>query len=63
VDDHLSLGPLLAALPVRERRIITLRFYGQMTQTQIAAEVELSHMHVSRVRQRSLDRLPAALPG
>jgi RNA polymerase sigma-B factor len=63
VDDHLSLGPLLAALPVRERPIITLRFYGQMTQTEIAAEVGLSQMHVSRVLQRSLDRLRAALPG
>jgi RNA polymerase sigma-B factor len=63
VDDHLWLRPLFAALPLRERRILTMRFYGQMSQTRIAAEVGLSQMHVSRLLRQSLARLRAAMPG
>jgi RNA polymerase sigma-B factor len=59
VDDHLTLRPLLAALPLRERRILTLRFYGHMTQTQIAAELGVSQMHVSRLLKQTLTRLRA----
>lgn len=63
VDDRLSLQPFLAALPLRERRILTMRFYRQMSQTRIAAEVGLSQMHVSRLLRRSLAQLRAAMPG
>lgn len=62
IDDHLSLWPLLAALPPRERRILTMRFFGQMTQTRIAVEVGLSQMHVSRLLRQSLAQLRAAMP-
>lgn len=62
VDDHVSLQPLLAALPLRERRILSMRFDGQMTQTHIAAEVGLSQMHVSRILKQSLAQLRAGLP-
>jgi RNA polymerase sigma-B factor len=61
VDDHLSLQPHLARLPPRERRIIILRFYDQMNQTQIAAEIGVSQMHVSRLLRRSLARLRTAM--
>ena len=37
VEHRESLAPLLAALPERERRILLLRFFGGMTQTEIAA--------------------------
>jgi RNA polymerase sigma-B factor len=63
VDDHLWLRPLFAALPLRERRILTMRFYGQMSQTRIAAEVGLSQMHVSRLLRQSLARLRAEMRG
>jgi RNA polymerase sigma-B factor len=63
VDDRQLLRPLLAALPPRDRRILALRFYGQTSQTGIAAEVGLSQMHVSRLLRRSLARLRAGLPG
>jgi RNA polymerase sigma-B factor len=59
VDDRLALGPLVAALPVRERRILTLRFYEQMTQARIAAEVGISQMHVSRLLRKALTELRA----
>ena len=52
-----SLRPLLATLAPRERRIVMLRFFRQMTQTQIAADLGMSQMHVSRLLARSLATL------
>jgi RNA polymerase sigma-B factor len=48
------LRPLLAQLPERERRVLGLRFFGNMTQTQIAERVGISQMHVSRLLSQSL---------
>ncbi|WP_189193122.1 SigB/SigF/SigG family RNA polymerase sigma factor [Micromonospora fulviviridis] len=61
VADRLTLRPLLAALPPRERRILTMRFYGDLTQAQIATRVGLSQMHVSRLLKRSLTQLRAGM--
>jgi RNA polymerase sigma-B factor len=61
VDARESLAPLLNALPERERRILTMRFYGGMTQTQIAHVVGISQMHVSRLLSQTLARLRTAL--
>lgn len=52
-----ALRPLLARLPERERRVLMLRFFGGLTQTQIAAEVGLSQMHVSRLLAKTLRTL------
>ena len=41
-------------LPRRERRVLLLRFYGNMTQTQVADELHCSQMHVSRLQARAL---------
>ncbi|MEV0398317.1 SigB/SigF/SigG family RNA polymerase sigma factor [Polymorphospora rubra] len=60
-DDHLTLRPLFAALPARERRILTMRFYGDLTQAQIATRVGLSQMHVSRLLKRTLAQLRAGM--
>nr|WP_219632973.1 SigB/SigF/SigG family RNA polymerase sigma factor [Haloechinothrix aidingensis] len=57
VEYHESLQPLLRVLPQRERRILALRFFENLTQTQIAERVGLSQMHVSRLLSRSLARL------
>jgi len=54
---RMDLGPALAALDERERRILTLRFYGNQTQTQIAEQVGISQMHVSRLITRALGKL------
>jgi RNA polymerase sigma-B factor len=56
-----ALHPALAALPERERTIVILRFYGNLTQTQIAERVHLSQMHVSRLLAASLMTLRKAL--
>lgn len=57
VEHREALAPLLAALPDRERRILLLRFFGGLTQTEIGAQVGLSQMHVSRLLARTLSRL------
>ena len=54
VDDRETLRPLLAQLAPRERTILALRFFHQRTQLQIAQQVGLSQMHVSRLLSRIL---------
>jgi RNA polymerase sigma-B factor len=61
VDNRESVKPLLATLPERERKILTMRFFGDMTQSQIAAELGISQMHVSRLLSQTLGNLRAAL--
>jgi len=57
VEYRESLKPLLEQLPPREKKIILLRFFGNMTQSQIAQEVGISQMHVSRLLARTLAQL------
>jgi RNA polymerase sigma-B factor len=57
VEDHHALGPLVEALPERERSILMMRFYGNMTQTQIGARLGISQMHVSRLLAQTLTGL------
>jgi RNA polymerase sigma-B factor len=56
-----SLGPALDTLSPREQHIIILRFFGNLTQTQIAHHVGISQMHVSRLLARSLANLRGQL--
>jgi RNA polymerase sigma-B factor len=44
-------------LSPRERRVLALRFVNDMTQTQIAQEIGVSQMQVSRILRRALNRL------
>ncbi len=57
VEYREALGPLLDELPARERTIVLLRFFGNLTQTQIADRVGISQMHVSRLLAQTLERL------
>ncbi|MCO1658407.1 RNA polymerase sigma factor SigF [Pseudonocardia humida] len=57
VEYREALGPLLDDLPARERNIVLLRFFGNLTQTQIADRVGISQMHVSRLLSQTLERL------
>jgi RNA polymerase sigma-B factor len=61
VEYRESLKPLLERLPPREKRILLLRFFGNMTQSQIAAELGISQMHVSRLLARTLAQLRRGL--
>ncbi|WP_445183469.1 SigB/SigF/SigG family RNA polymerase sigma factor [Pseudonocardia sp. Cha107L01] len=57
VEYHEALVPLLRKLPDRERTILMLRFFGNMTQSQIAARIGISQMHVSRLLSQTLAHL------
>ncbi|MFR9803983.1 SigB/SigF/SigG family RNA polymerase sigma factor [Pseudonocardia sp. RS010] len=61
VDHRQALRPVLGELAERERTIVMLRFFGNMTQTQIAEQVGISQMHVSRLLAQTLDRLRSRL--
>ena len=63
VDTHDALGSALARLPERDRRVLQLRFCGNMSQAQIAARIGVSQMHVSRLLNRTLFRLREDLVG
>jgi RNA polymerase sigma-B factor len=57
VEIHQTLGPLLETLPARERTILVLRFFENMTQSKIAAQLGISQMHVSRLLTQTLATL------
>jgi RNA polymerase sigma-B factor len=57
MEDRTVLAPGFAQLDKRERTILYLRFFEGLTQSQIAARVGISQMHVSRLIRRSLERL------
>ncbi|MBB2990285.1 RNA polymerase sigma-B factor [Mycolicibacterium iranicum] len=57
VIDVQTVQPLLAALPERDRLVLRLRFFEDKTQTQIAEEIGVSQMHVSRLLTRALATL------
>ena len=55
-----ALADGLADLPARERAILHMRFHEDMTQSEIAARIGISQMHVSRLIRRSLEALRAS---
>ena len=61
VEYRESLKPMLEQLAPREKTILLLRFFKNMTQSEIAAEVGISQMHVSRLLARTLARLREGL--
>ena len=50
-------------LPRREQRILTMRFYGNLTQSEIGERLGISQMHVSRLLARALGYLREQLLG
>jgi len=70
-DTRVILHRLLAELPSRERRIVYLRFFSDLTQSEIAEQVRVSQVHVSRLLRATLETLrqgleaaqPARCPG
>jgi RNA polymerase sigma-B factor len=61
VEYRESLKPMLEQLPAREKKILMLRFFKNMTQSEIAAEIGISQMHVSRLLARTLAQLREGL--
>ncbi len=56
-EDRAVLAPGFKVLDERERKILHLRFFSGLTQSQIAAEIGISQMHVSRLIRRSLQKI------
>ncbi|HKA27458.1 MAG TPA: sigma-70 family RNA polymerase sigma factor, partial [Gaiellaceae bacterium] len=56
-EDRAILEPGFRVLDDRERTILHLRFFKGLTQSQIAQQVGISQMHVSRLIRRSLDKI------
>jgi RNA polymerase sigma-B factor len=61
VDDSITVADLLLRLPARERTMLMMRFHGNHTQADIAAELGISQMHVSRTLTRTLAWLREAM--
>ncbi|MGH3332005.1 MAG: RNA polymerase sigma factor SigF [Nocardioidaceae bacterium] len=57
IENRESIKPLLEQLDPREKHILTLRFFRGMTQSQIATEIGVSQMHVSRLLNKTLAQL------
>ena len=57
VDTGLVVPELLDGLPEQERVVVSLRFYGELSQSQIAEQIGVSQMQVSRLLRRALARL------
>jgi RNA polymerase sigma-B factor len=60
-EDLLALPQLIAALPEPDRTVVILRFFHDLGQDTIAAEIGYSQMHVSRLLRRALASLHAQL--
>ena len=57
VEHRVALSPLIAKLPERQQKILHLRFFEGLTQSEIASQLGISQMHVSRLLARSLAQL------
>jgi RNA polymerase sigma-B factor len=56
-EDRAILAPGFKVLDERERKILQLRFFEGLTQSQIAQQIGISQMHVSRLIRRSLEKI------
>jgi RNA polymerase sigma-B factor len=57
LDDWATIAPAVRELSDRDRRVLYLRFFRDMTQSEIAEEIGISQMHVSRILNRTIERL------
>jgi RNA polymerase sigma-B factor len=57
VELDVTLSSVLGRIPARERQILRMRYMDDLTQTEIAEQVGISQMQVSRLLRRSLDQL------
>lgn len=56
-DNALTVAPLLRELSPRDRKVLHMRFFENRTQSQIAAELNVSQMQISRILTRTLSTL------
>jgi RNA polymerase sigma-B factor len=63
VERWSAIAPAIKDLPERERRVLYLRFFAGMTQSEIAEDIGVSQMHVSRILSHTLELLRATATG
>ena len=63
VDSRLTLAKLLRDLPDDERKLILRRYFQSHTQTEIARDMGISQVQVSRIERRAVEHLRALLSG
>jgi RNA polymerase sigma-B factor len=61
LDEWESIAPAIRDLPERERRVLYLRFFSGLTQSEIAEEIGVSQMHVSRILSQTLRSLRGSI--
>ena len=61
VDSRMAVRRLLGTLPPRERTIVYLRFFGSLTQHEIAERLGMSQVHVSRLLRQCMSQMQSAL--
>ena len=61
--DRITLSAALETLPLREKTIVRLRFHNGMSQSQIADQIGISQMHVSRLLRSALQKLRRFIKG
>jgi RNA polymerase sigma-B factor len=57
LEEWSTLAPTVAELSPRDRRVLYLRFFRGLTQSEIAQDVGVSQMHVSRILTQTLEKL------
>ena len=60
LEEWSSIAPAVAELSPRDRRVLYLRFFRDLTQSEIAEDVGVSQMHVSRILTQTLEKLRRA---
>jgi RNA polymerase sigma-B factor len=60
-DDRAAVAAALRGLPVRDRRLLGLRFFGDLSQAEAARALGISQVHVSRLERSALARLRGSL--
>ena len=63
VERWSAIAPAIKDLPERERRVLYLRFFAGMTQSEIAEDIGVSQMHVSRILSHTLKLLRQTASG
>jgi RNA polymerase sigma-B factor len=63
VERWAAIAPAIKDLPERERRVLYLRFFAGMTQSEIAEDIGVSQMHVSRILSQTLELLRGTASG
>ena len=61
--ENLLLKGAIEELPEREKKIIVLRYFRDMTQSEVAQKIGVSQVQVSRLENKIIQRFKEKLSG